>query len=236
MAAAIPQKAFIAHLKPLISSLLSFLLCLFAHTGKAQSTTPPPQYDTQFWNETHLFAPINPKLDVLLSGFLRIGRNLHRPVDERIGGGIAYRPNRHVTLQPHYLYVAQQPFAGRKIIEHRLNAEATFRVFPGKFVIADRNRLERRVRSASRDFWVYRNRIQIDHPARIGRFTFRPFIADEFWYDTLQRAWTRNRISAGIIKDLGKHVQAEVFYLRQNDGRARPGDLHVIGALLRIRP
>lgn len=27
----------------------------------------------------------------------------------------------------------------------------------------------------------------------------------------------------------------ELYYLRQNDGRSRPGDLHVIGSVLRIR-
>ena len=216
--------------------LLSVLLVLIVgRSGAAQTVSPPPRSDTQFWNETLLIAPTTKKLDVLMIGMLRIGRDLNRPVDERIGAGVAFKPNRYVTFQPHYLYVAQQPFPGRKVFEHRLNLEATFRLFPGKFVIADRNRLERRVRHASRDFWVYRNRLQIDYPVKLGGFSFKPFVADEFWYDSSASRWTRNRFSVGIIKDFPPRFSSELYYLRQNDGLARPGDLHVIGTLLRIR-
>ena len=216
---------------------LRFALLLAATivvTASAQ-TSSPPREDTQFWNETQLIAPVNKKLDVVMFGVLRVGRDLTRPVDERIGAGVAFKPNRHFTFQPHYLYVAQQPFAGRKVFEHRLNLEATLRVFPGKFTIADRNRLERRVRHSSRDFWVYRNRLQIDYPVRIGDFQFKPFVADEFWYDSGAGQWTRNRFSVGVIKEFNKQLAGELFYLRQNDGRARPGNLHAIGTTLRIR-
>ena len=215
-------------------SVLLTLLCLsFSLPVFAQTT--PPKTDAQFWNETNVFAPINKKLDALVIGILRIGQDMGRPVDERIGAGISYRPNRYLTLQPHYIYVAQQPFPGRKVIDHRLNLEATVRVYPGKFTVSDRNRLERRIRAGSPDFWVYRNRIQIDYPVKIGNFKFKPYVADEFWYDSSAKQWTRNRISVGIIKDLNKHLTGELFYLRQNDGRARPGNLHVLGTILRYR-
>ena len=45
----------------------------------------------------------------------------------------------------------------------------------------------------------------------------------------------RNRFSVGVIKEFNKQLAGELFYLRQNDGRARPGNLHVIGTTLRIR-
>jgi len=217
-------------------TLLSALIVATVGWRTAAQTIPsPPRYDTQFWNETQLIAPASKKLDFIIIGVLRIGRDLNRPVDERIGAGVAFKPNRYVTFLPHYLYVAQQPFTGRKIFDHRLNLEATFRLFPGKFTIADRNRLECRVRHAGRDFWVYRNRLQIDYPVKIGDFSFKPFIADEVWYDSSANKWTRNRFSVGIIKDFHPRFSGELFYLRQNDGLARPGNLHVIGTLLRIR-
>jgi len=34
---------------------------------------------------------------------------------------------------------------------------------------------------------------------------------------------------------LTKNLQLDVFYLRQNDGFSRPGDLNVIGTAWRIR-
>ncbi|MFN7945934.1 MAG: DUF2490 domain-containing protein [Blastocatellia bacterium] len=217
----------------LIRSLpaVSLFFCLTI-TALAQT---PPRNDTQFWNETQLAVPVSKKTDLVLTGGLRFGREISRPVDERIGAGIAFKPNRHFTIQPHYLYVAQQPFAGRKVFEHRLNLEATVRVFPGRFTIADRNRIERRVRHSSRDFTVYRNRLQIDHPARLGNFKFKPFVASEVFYDSSASTWTRNRFSVGIIREFSSRFTGEFFYLRQNDGRARPGNLHVIGTVFRIR-
>ena len=215
--------------------ILALLITSVTASYVLAQTSLRPREDTQFWNETQIIAPVAKKLDVVMFGVLRVGRDLSRPVDERIGAGMAFKPNRYMTFQPHYLYVAQQPFAGRKVFEHRLNLEATFRLFPGKFTIADRNRLERRVRHASRDFWVYRNRLQIDYPLKIGDFSFKPFVADEVWYDSSASQWTRNRFSVGIIKDFHPRFSGELFYLRQNDGRARPGNLHVIGTLLRIR-
>jgi hypothetical protein len=39
----------------------------------------------------------------------------------------------------------------------------------------------------------------------------------------------------GAGRDLGGGIWLDLYYLRQNDGRARPGDLHVVGTALRIR-
>lgn len=115
----------------------------------------------------------------------------------------------------------------------------TGKVNLGKFLFTDRNLIERRVRHDSRDFTVYRNRLQIDRPAKIGSFSFKPFIADEVWYSTQTAAggrlgWFRNRISAGIIKQFSERFNAEFFYLRQQDGILRPGDVHAVGTLFRV--
>ena len=88
-------------------------------------------------------------------------------------------------------------------------------------------------------FTVYRNRLQIDYPVKIGNFTFNPFVADEIFFNSslpAQGGWTRNRIGGGIIKQTGEKSNFEIFYVRQNDGRARPGNVHAIGTLFRIYP
>jgi hypothetical protein len=106
----------------------------------------------------------------------------------------------------------------------------TGKVNLNKFLFTDRNLIERRVRHDSCDFNVYRNRLQIDHPAKIVSFSFNPFIADEVSYSTQtansQRlGWFRNRISAGIIKQFNQRFSAEFFYLKQQDGISYPGDI-----------
>ncbi|MDX2041998.1 MAG: DUF2490 domain-containing protein [Acidobacteriota bacterium] len=199
----------------------------------------PPQDDNQFWNEVQLIKALDKKHDLIVIGVLRVGQNLKRPVDERIGAGLAFKPNKYLTLMPTYLYVDQQPFPGRRISEHRLVMNVTGKVNLGKFLFTDRNLYERRVRHDSRDFTVYRNRLQIDYPVKIGSFAFKPFVADEVWYSTQQgpggrQGWFRNRISGGIIKQFSERLNAEFFYLRQNDGIARPGDVHALGTLVRV--
>lgn len=216
------------------------LLVLVVMTGNtAFSQTTPPRDDNQFWNETQLIKPTGKNKELIVIGVLRTGRNFARPVDERIGAGFNFKLNKHLSIIPTYLYVDQQPYDGRRIQEHRLVLNATIKFNAGAFAFMDRNLLERRVRHSSADFTVYRNRLQIDHPAKIGSFKFKPFIADEIWYSTQTSnaktlGWFRNRISAGIIKQFGEHFSADIFYLRQNDGRSFPGNVHSIGTLFKI--
>lgn len=219
------------------SCFLFFVILAGSYQANAQ--TPLPQDDNQFWNEVLLIKALDKKHDLIIIGGLRVGRDFKRPMDERLGAGLAFKPNKYLTLMPTYLYVDQQPFPGRRISEHRLVMNITGKIGFGKFLFTDRNLIERRVRHDSRDFTVYRNRLQIDHPAKIGSFEFKPFVADEVWYSTQQavagrQGWFRNRISAGIIKQFSERLSAEFFYLRQQDGVSRPGDVHAVGTLFKV--
>jgi Protein of unknown function (DUF2490) len=218
---------------------LFFLMWMFSTFNLVCAQTTTPQEDNQFWNETQIIKPLAKDKDLIVIGVLRVGRDFARPVDERIGAALAFKPSKYLTIMPTYVYVDQQPFAGRRIKEHRLifNATAKFKV--GELAFTDRNLIERRVRHSSRDFTMYRNRLQIDYPVQIGTFKCRPFLADEVFYSTQpgaqgRQGWFRNRISAGIIKQFGERFNAEFFYLRQNDGISPAGDVHAVGTLFRV--
>jgi hypothetical protein len=220
-----------------VKALGALFFLLNYYTAAAQST--PPRDDRQFWNETQFIKPLTKDKDLIVIAVLRIGRDWQRPVDERIGAGVAFKPSRFVTIMPTYLYVDQQPFAGRRISEHRAVLNVTGRFKIGELTITDRNLIERRLRHASRDFTVYRNRLQLDYPAQLGAFKFKPFVADEAWYSTQpgatgRQGWFRNRISAGIIKQFSERFNAEFFYLYQHDGISRPGNVHTVGTLFRV--
>ena len=163
---------------------LSFFVVTFLSVFTAFSQTVLPRDDNQFWNETQVIKPTGKNKELIVIGVLRTGRDFARPVDERIGAGFNFKMNKHLSIIPTYVYVDQQPYDGRRIQEHRLILNATIKFNAGAFAFMDRNLLERRVRHSSADFTVYRNRLQIDHPAKIGSFKFKPFIADEIWYST----------------------------------------------------
>lgn len=154
----------------------------------------------------------------MIIGVLRTGRDFTRPVDERIGAGLNFKLNKYFSLMPTYLYVDQQPYEGKRIQEHRIVFNLTAKFKLGEFAFTDRNLVERRVRHSSADFTVYRNRLQLDHPAQIGSLKLKPFIADEIWYSTQTSqgkdlAWCCNRISAGIIKQFGERYSADFFII-----------------------
>jgi len=221
-----------------ITLILSVCLCCcMVITSQAQA---PPRDDQQFWHETQFIKPLTERADLMIAGVLRAGRARQRPVDERIGAGVKFKLNQYLSFTPLYFYVDQQPFAGRRINEHRLIADLTVKVRLGKFTLTNRNRYEHRIRHRERDFEVYRNRLLIDHPAKLGSFTFKPFVGSEVFYSSLRgndlrrQGWSRARYLGGVNKQFNERLYGELFYVRQQDGFSRPGNVHAIGTLLRV--
>jgi|GEM_PF-327748 len=109
--------------------LLASVYCRDA-SGQAATPTPPPpvpRHDTQQWNDVQLIVPMTSKVDFVLLGTLRLGRNLIRPVDERIGISFSINPTKSVSLVPSYLHIERQPSAGRGFFEDRAAFTATFK-------------------------------------------------------------------------------------------------------------
>jgi len=191
--------------------------------------------DTQEWNDVQIYAPVTRTVDFVVYGTLRIGRNITHPVDERIGAGFSFKLGKYLTVVPSYLHITTQPFKNTRVYENRLNAAATLRFPLGRFTVSDRNLFERRLRHPGGDSTRYRNRLQIDHPVKLGKARFSVFASDEVFYDWSLNAWVRNRFAAGVSKVWNKQLTTDLYYLRQNDGHSRPGDIHVIGTTFRIR-
>lgn len=196
-----------------------------------------PEEDTQSWNELQIAVPVSKKLDFNLSGQFRFGRNFRDFVDENLGAGIAftYKPSKYLQFAPGYSYIVNRPQENRNAYENRLNLPVT--VISPKFrgfTLSDRNLFERRWRKPA-NFWRYRNRLQIERTFKPNGFEFRAFASDEVFYDFRAKRWVKNRFTIGVGKPLSKQLSLDVYYLRQNDGRSRPGDIHVIGTAVRIR-
>jgi len=220
-------------MKPLMLARIAALL-LGAITI-SYSQTPVPKSDTQSWNDVQLTIPLGKQVDFLIQGTLRIGGNLSQAVDERWGFGFNYKLNKYVTLSELYFHREARPPHGRHEVEERLTLGATVRKPIGKFVLSDRNSFERRWRQPQVDAWRYRNRIQIEHPFTIRKAKFTFFVSDEVFYDRSLHDWVRNRFAIGASHAFNKHFTGDLYVMRQNDGRSRPGDVNVIGTIMRFR-
>jgi uncharacterized protein DUF2490 len=210
---------------------VGFLLSALTSFASAQAI----QSDNQQWTDVQLAVPVTKNFDFNLLGTLRLGRDISRPVDERVGAGFIFRWGKYVTVSPNWLQIGMQPFRGRKIWESRLTLPVTLRFTADKWRFSDRNQLERRYRNSGLKSWRYRNRFQVEHPVGSKKWALSLFVADEVFYDWAVDRWVRNRFSIGGIKVFNKHYTHEFYYLRQNDGVSLPGDLNVIGTTLRFR-
>jgi len=194
-----------------------------------------PREDTQQWNDVQISAPVTKSIDFLLFTTLRLGQDITRPVDERVGAGFAFKYGKYITFTPGYLHITTQPTRLLHLYENRLSFATTVRVPVRRFTFTDRNLLERRLRHPGGNSTRYRNKLSIEHPLQLGTLKFNIFVSDEVFYDSVFKAWTRNRISAGGSKNFNKHIGGDLYYLRQNDGHSLPGDIHVLGTAIRIR-
>jgi len=222
--------------RPTIRLLLLSLITILFFTSSIShaQARPAPEEDTQQWNDIQLAVELNKQVDFNLYGTFRVGRDITHLVERRAGVGFTFKLGKYLSLAPNYLGIVMRPSEGRKVNENRLTFPATVRVPLGKFVLSDRNQIERRLRFPL-DSTRYRNRLQIEHPIKIGETSLQLFAADEVFYDWSFDAWVRNRFFVGLSRKFNKHFTGDVYYMRQNDGRSRPGDLHVIGVTYRLR-
>jgi hypothetical protein len=191
--------------------------------------------DNQIWSDVQVAVPMTKDIDFNILGTLRLGRDINRPVDERIGVGFTFRFGQHLQIAPNYLSIGMQPVRNRRVWESRLSLPVTLRFNVEKFRLSDRNLFERRIRRPGINSTRYRNRLQVEHPVGPAKLGLSLFVADEFFYDWSLNRWPRNRIIAGGSKVFNKHFTQELYYLRQNDGVSVPGDLNVIGTTLRVK-
>jgi Protein of unknown function (DUF2490) len=159
----------------------------------------PPISHNQSWNEVQITIPIMKKLNGIVIGTLRIGRNISRPVDERIGFQFSYKANKYFTFASGFVYRAAQPFVNRKNYETRYLAGVTATLPIGKYSLSNRNLYEYRFLNSRRNNWDYRNRTQIDREITIRKTKIKPFVFAEFFmtaYEKIGFADVMRRVSA----------------------------------------
>ncbi|CAN5642166.1 hypothetical protein BH24ACI3_BH24ACI3_03710 [soil metagenome] len=202
--------------------------------------------DFQVWNETTLIFPLRKTADadgksstrvsLLLMGTLRLGQNRLFPIERRIGTGINFRLNKYFSVMPSYYFRNAEPRRGRKESEHRVRFEVNIENKWKTFSLKDRHRFEYRIRHSSDDSVRYRNRLTLKVPVKIGgKEVFAPFVSDEIFYDLKKSQLFRNEISAGISKKLSDSLEAEFFYLRQDNRTGNiPKTINAVGVNLKI--
>lgn len=212
---------------------LLILLCLSCLVPVVSAQGAVDDEDIQSWNDVQVTVPVDSRIDLVLTGTLRFGDNIQRLVDGRAAFAVNFKVKNWLSIQPGYTNIATFRQNTRRRIEHRINLAATYK-FPFKrFGLSNRSLFERRLRQPQNST-RYRNRLQFELPIKQISGT-KLIVSDEIFYDWSLKRWSRNRFTVGINKSINKKLGLDVYYMRQNDGTSRPGDLHVIGTNWKIK-
>jgi len=103
----------------------------------------------------------------------------------------------------------------------------------GDYKLKNRGRLEYRMRESRDDYFRFRNKLNVSLPIELGNF--KPYIADEIFYDFDADELNRNRIYLGAKTDLGGPAKLDVYYMRQDSKSSGSWtDINVIGAKIAL--
>jgi len=207
-----------------------------AAPGHAQTATLADDTDIQSWNDIQLTVPMTKHFDFQTQLALRFGNNVSRLNDGRYTVGFIAKPNKSFSINPFYTHVSGRNFLGRFRIEQRLNLRFAYRFPIRSFGLSHRSTFEYRMRRPIKS-WRYRPSLTFEKELPKNFIpAAKLFITEEVFYDFLLAKWSRNRFTVGINKTLSKQLSLDIYYMRQNDGFSRPGDLHVFGTIFKIKP
>lgn len=191
--------------------------------------------DLQSWNDLQITIPVSKHFDVNTALTLRLGKNISWLQEGRLAAGITWKPNTSLSFQPSYNYIEARNSSGRFRNEHRLSFRAGYKFPVKEFGLSHRSTFEYRIRSSGNS-WRYRPSVTIDKDLP-KRFVpgMKIFVTEEPFYDSVSKKFARNRFSVGFSKSISKKLSFELYYLRQDDRRSRPGNLNVIGTSWKVK-
>lgn len=216
-------------------ALLIFVFGVTIFVGRSSAQTLQPQDDNQSWNDLQLTVPLTEHFEFYTAVTMRLGGNISRLNDGRYAIGFAWKPHKSLNILPFYWYINMRNAAGQFRHEDRFSLRATYRFPFKKFGLIHRSTYEYRQRRPANS-WRYRFGMLVEKelPKEFMKST-KAFVGDEVFYDSILNRISRNRFTAGINKGLSKQLSVDLYYLRQNDRFARPGNLNVIGVTWRVK-
>lgn len=214
---------------------LLFTLIIFGLLAGFADAQTVDEDDNQSWNDVQLTVPMSEQFDFYTSVTMRFGKNITRLNDGRFALGFVWKPTKSFSVMPFYWYIRARNANSQFRTEHRLNLRLTYKFPFKKFGLTHRSTFEYRMRRPA-NTWRYRPSLTFekDIPEKYIKGA-KFYLTEEVFYDSGLNRWSRNRFTVGINKTINKNLSVDVYYMRQNDGFSRPGDLNVIGTSWKIK-
>ncbi len=196
------------------------MLLIFSGTASAQIPT-----EGQLWTNADLVVGLKKSKDskgkqfdrisLVVTGVLRFGNNVSRVIDDRIGVSLDFRFNKFFDLAAGYLHQKSSPLKTIHNEESRFVINGTLNKRVENFNFRFREQYEYKFRNRRTDTQNFRELVQINYFLKHhGKDVISPFVANEFFYDTLAKKSNRKEFRAGITRNLSKKISADFFYIR----------------------
>lgn len=107
-------------------------------------------------------------------------------------------------------------------VENRALEAVTFH-FPlfARILFLDRNRADLDWQNG--DFtWRYRNRLTLERTFAVGAYHPTPYLAAEIFYESKYSKWSDTNLYLGCLFPVGRHIQFDLYYERENDTAKKP--------------
>lgn len=194
----------------------------------------PDHGDDQSWNDLQITIPVAKKVDLLVLGTVRFGRNFTNFIEGRAGGGVSIKLSKSISISPIYQHIETRAANGTFHTEHRYSMRGSYKFRFKRFGLSHKSTYEYRVKPSGHS-WRYRPSLTFKKAlpeSFLSKANF--FVTEEPFYVSTTRRFSRNRLSLGVSKTLSKHVTLDLYYLRQDDNKSVPGDLNVLGTTWKV--
>ncbi|MEJ2008905.1 MAG: DUF2490 domain-containing protein [Acidobacteriota bacterium] len=210
-----------------VGVMLALAVASFPKALPGQAVRQFPRQDFEARTDIYTAHPVSKSTNLLLGAGLHFSRDQGNLVYRKISTGLAFHWWKFLILEPYYQYSVRDSADGSLSHENRLAFATTVGAPWKRWYVSDRNLGERRFQDTRRS-WRYRNRLEFRRPIRLERRRLSVFVWDEVYYSSIVHKWYRNRAAVGAGRRLSRRVSVEIYYLHQNDGYSRPGDLNGI--------
>lgn len=221
--------------RPLRYLFLIWTIGLAVLSISAQTPNGTDDEDLQSWSDIVTTVEIDKKIELYFPFTIRLGKDVSRLNEGRVGAGFVYKASKAISFTPFYTFIRYRDSANKFRTENRFTTRFVYKFPVKQFGLLHRSQVEFRFRPTGYT-WRYRAAITIEKELPktfVPGFKF--FVTEEPFYDSVSGRFSKNRISLGVNKAINKKLSVDIFFLHQGDNFSHPGTINVIGTAWKIK-